>query len=148
MTINSNDVKTILEQELFGSTWNKAFHFLPKELRDWALLSKLQVSESKIEKWTDFESGHIDFEEDDFRELMFTNEDPLSTEVLLLSSESLLKGKAFSFKLSEYHEFVIYYENMFKMSLFQPEDYIVYLREHKELRIIQQDGKLLKIAAV
>jgi hypothetical protein len=145
MTINTDGVKNILEQEFFLSKWNKAFHFLPTEFFDWAIQSNLQISEHKIDKWDAFEYGHIDFEENDFRELMFKNEDSPSTEVLFISTESLIKGKAFSFKLSEYYEFVTYYENMFKMSLFQPDDYIVYLRELKEIRIIHHDGKLLEI---
>lgn len=145
MTINPNDVKKILEQEFFISKWNKAFHFLPKEFHEWALSSGLQISENKIDKWDAFEYGKIDFEESDFWDLLFNNEYSPSTEVLFMSTESLLKGKAFSFKLDGYYEFVTHYENMFIMSLFQPEDYVIYLREYKEIKIIHHDGKLLKI---
>jgi hypothetical protein len=76
---------------------------------------------------------------------MFNNEYSLDTEVLFISTESLIKGKAFSFKMSDYDKFVTYYENIFIMSLFQPEDYVIYLREYKEIKIIHHDGKLLKI---
>lgn len=148
MTITPNDVKNILEQEFFALKWNKPFHFLPAELYDWALLSNFNISESNIEKWADFEYGRIDLEENDFRDLLFNNEYAASTEVLLISNESLIKGKAFSFNLSDYDKFVTYYENIFILSIFQPEDYIVYLREYKELKIIHHDGKLLKINKV
>ena len=145
MTISSNEVKNILEQEFFVCKYNKAFHFLPTELYDWALMSNFKISDSNIEKWEDFEYGKIDFDENDFRELMFNNEYSQETEVLFISTESLIKGKAFSFKVSDYDKFVTYYENIFIMSLFQPEDYVVYLREYKEIKIIHHDGKLLKI---
>jgi hypothetical protein len=144
-TIAPTDVKNILEQEFFVSTWNKAFHFLPTELCDWALISNFQVSESNIKKWEAFEYGKIDFDETDFKDLIFNNEYSLDAEVLFISDESLIKEKAFSFKVSDYNNFVTFYENTFKLSFFQPEDYIVYIREYKELRIIHHDGKLLKI---
>jgi hypothetical protein len=144
-SISPNEVKNILEQEFFVSKWNKSFHFQAKELYDWALMSNLKITESKIEKWEDFEYGRIDFDENDFKDLMFNNEYSPSTEVLFISDESLTKGKAFSFMLSDYDKFVTHYENTYIMSFFQPEDYIVYLREHKEVKIIHHDGKLLKI---
>jgi hypothetical protein len=148
MTITPNDVKNILEQEFFTSKWNKTFNFLPAELYDWALTSNFKISESKIEKWEDFEYGRIDFDENDFRDLIFNDEYSPDTEVLFISNESLIKGKAFSFNLSDYDKFVTYYENIFILSLFQPEDYIVYLSEYKEIKIIHHDGKLLKINKV
>ncbi|WP_081202695.1 hypothetical protein [Niastella yeongjuensis] len=147
-TIDPTEVKNILEQEILTSKWNKPFRFLPKELYDWALLSECTISDNKIEKWEDFEFGRIDFDENDFRDLVFNNEYAESTEVLFISGESLSKGKAFSFNLSDYEQFVTYYENIIVMSFFQPDDYIVYLREYKEVKIIRQDGKLVKINKV
>jgi len=144
-TISPNEVKNILEQEFFVSKWDKGFRFQPKELCDWALTSNFKITDSKIEKWEDFEYGRIDLDENDFKDLMFNNEYSPSTEVLFISDESLTKGKAFSFILSDYEEFVTYYENICIMSFFQPEDYIVYLREHKVVKIIHHDGKLLTI---
>ena len=144
-TISPNEVKNILEQEFFDCKWDKAFHFLPAELCDWAILSNFKISKHDIDKWEDFEFGRIDFEIDDFRDLIFNNEYPKATEVLFISEESLIKGKAFSFTTDDFDNFATFYENTFVMSFFQPLDYIVYFRDQKEIKIIHHDGNLLKI---
>lgn len=145
MIVKLNAVKDILENEFFLSKWNMKFHFLPAELYDWALLSNLKISICDIERWEDFEYGRTIFDENDLRNLIFNKEYSQTTEVLFISDESLIKEAAFKFRIDDYEEFVTYYEDVLEMEIFQPEDYIVYLREYKELRIVHHDGKLIKI---
>jgi hypothetical protein len=146
MIINLNDVKNILESEFFLSKWDKAFHFLQAELYDWALVSNMQIETRKIVNWEEFEYGRIDFDENYFQSLIFEKEHSLNTEVLFISDESLLKKTALSFKIGDFEKFINYYEDVFKMGLFQPEDYIVYLRDYKLLRIIHHEGTLIRIS--
>jgi hypothetical protein len=63
-----------------------------------------------------------------------------------MSDESLKKKIAFRFKVDDFQNFVNYYERTFNMGFFQPLDYIVYIEECKEIKIIHHEGKLIKIS--
>jgi hypothetical protein len=145
MKISLDDVKNILESEFFHTKWDKKFHFVPAELWDWAEMSGLQVSFCDIENWEDFEYGRIIFDDDTFRNLVFEKEYALTTEVLLISDESLKAKAALGFIIGEFNEFADFYFEMFEEEIFQPLDIIVYIRRYNEIRIIHHEGKLIKI---
>jgi hypothetical protein len=135
-----------LESEFFLSKYNKELSFLPAQFCEWALISNMVTNFFTIEKWQAFEYGEINLDENDFRDIIFDEQYSQKTDVLFISDESLKMKTAFSFKLGAFEKFVTHYEEMFEMDFFQPEDYIVYLRDYKILKIIHHEGKLIKIS--
>lgn len=144
MTIKLIEVRNILQDEIFHSKYDKEFSFLPRGICDWAIKSNLQLEFYEIELWKDFEYGEVDFDDNDFEKLVFGGNYSLNTEVLLITDESLKNNIAFRFRIGAFKDFVNYYEEIFDMDFFQPEDYIVFLRDYKEVKIIHHEGKMIK----
>jgi hypothetical protein len=149
MEIKLDEVKNILETEFFLLQNKKKFNFLPAEFCDWAIMCNMKITMTSIEKWEAFEYDELDFDEMDFWRLIFEYEGySVDSKVLFISDESLIKKIAFSFKIGDFKNFVDYYEQTFKMDFFQPKDYIVYLGDSQEIKIIHHEGKLIKISRI
>lgn len=145
--VSINEIIFLLEQDVFNRKFQSKFNFLPSEFCEWAYLANFEVKIELIEEWEKFEESVILFDEHDFKRVMFRNAKHLENSSIVFLSDECLKLKiGYQFSLDHYDTFVGYYENRFDTSFFQPLDYIIIFIDHKEVRIIFHEGKLITIS--
>lgn len=134
---------TIIEwlNHFFGDANNTAFIFSPDALTARAKVNRINVAISSIAQWSDYECGIKERDAEDFKSIIW-NSSPLleSSSVFFISDESLTSKTGFEFTLDNFDKFVDYYEDNFNMEFFQPSDYIICMKEERQIRIIHHEG--------
>ena len=145
--VNLKLVETWLEN-FFGNRANSKFNFLPADLLSWSKSSDVNIVTTDIPRWDEFEKGIIDWGKEDFKSIVWDQAQnlPEDLSIYFISDEVLRIKTAIEFKFTDFENFVTFYESRFRAAFFQPLDYIICLKECREIRIIYHEGKKIIIS--
>jgi hypothetical protein len=148
MNFLSTDLDKIyqfLEHDFFCKKYSGSFHFLPDELCNWAIQSRFLINTHEIKDWGLFEAGAIEYTENDFFSLMLKEDKLSSNDLIFISDETLKEKRCFEINAKDFYAFVVYYEERYNESFFQPLDFIIILKDIMKIKIIHHEGKLILI---
>jgi hypothetical protein len=131
----------------FGDNNNNASRFSPDDLYTRAIANGVNIATSPIALWSDFEYGYLEWDVEDFKSIIWNSEGPLlqGSSLFFISDETLMNKAGFELCLNDFEKFADYYEDNFNMSFFQPADYIICMKEEKQIRIIHHEGVRIAI---